>query len=156
MKKQGRGGSIVFTASVAGHRALFPMNATAYNVSKGGVLQLTKTLAAEWARYGIRVNSISPGYMDTSMTQPFVGDPMLKLKDVWMERNPMGRMGKANELTGPVILLCSKGGRYMTGADIVVDGTLAALSLFFLGNLADMRRNRGNACVLSLRQKRDI
>jgi sorbose reductase len=67
MVAQGTGGSIVFVASISGHRVNFPQPQVAYNVSKSALLTLKNCLAAEWARYGIRVNSISPGYMDTSM-----------------------------------------------------------------------------------------
>jgi sorbose reductase len=66
MVEQGTGGSIVFVASISGHRVNFPQPQVAYNVSKAALLTLKNCLAAEWARYGIRVNSISPGYMDTS------------------------------------------------------------------------------------------
>jgi len=69
MIAQGTGGSIVFIASISGHRVNFPQPQVAYNVSKASLLTLKSCLAAEWARYGIRVNSISPGYMDTSEFQ---------------------------------------------------------------------------------------
>ena len=77
-------------------------------------------LAAEWAQYGIHVNSISPGYMDTVLNE---GDQLSGHRAVWADRNPMRRMGSPQELTGPVVLLCSDvGGSYINGADIVVDG----------------------------------
>lgn len=117
--KQSSGGSIVFTSSIAGHRVCFPQPQLAYNVSKTALLQLKSSLAAEWARYGIRVNSISPGYMDTVLTQ---GETLEEARKIWMERTPLGRMGQPEELTGPVVLLCSAAGRYITGADIAIDG----------------------------------
>ncbi|OAX36646.1 NAD(P)-binding protein [Rhizopogon vinicolor AM-OR11-026] len=119
MVKQGTGGSIVFTASISAHSVNFPQPQVSYNVSKGALLQLKSSLAAEWARYGIRVNSISPGYMDTVLNE---GPELEEARHVWYSRNPMGRMGDASELTGVVILLCSRAGRYINGADILVDG----------------------------------
>ena len=114
------GGSIMFTASISAHHVNFPQPQAAYNVSKIGVTHLTRNLAAEWAVHGIRVNCISPGYMDTALN---AGDNLKEIRDIWAGRCPMGRMGDVEELTAPVILLCSKrAGRYMTGADLIVDG----------------------------------
>ena len=76
-------------------------------------------LSAEWARYGIRVNSISPGYMDTILNE---GAGLERARKTWAANNPMGRMGMPQELTGPVVLLCSAAGSFMNGADLVVDG----------------------------------
>ncbi|KAJ6627898.1 NAD-P-binding protein [Mycena sp. CBHHK59/15] len=106
MIKQNTGGSIVFTASISAHSVNFPQPQVGYNVSKAGILQLKSSLAAEWARYGIRVNrgGLAPA------------------RDIWTSRNPMGRMGDPTELAGTVILLCSPAGKYINGADIVVDG----------------------------------
>ncbi|OKL61037.1 hypothetical protein UA08_03280 [Talaromyces atroroseus] len=82
--------------------------------------QAVGRLAAEWTRYGIYVNTISPGYMDTVLNH---GDDLASWRRIWAERNPMRRMGSPEELTGPVVLLCSDiGGSYVNGADIVVDG----------------------------------
>jgi len=119
MIKQGTGGSIVFTASIAGQRTLFPLPLAAYSFSKAGLLQLKSSLAAEWAQYGIRVNSISPGYMDTRMIKTAADSGQRK---IWEERIPMGRIGDPSELTGTIILFCSPAGRYITGVDILVDG----------------------------------
>lgn len=80
---------------------------------------MTHCLAAEWARHGIRVNSVSPGYMDTILNE---GAGLENARRAWAARNPMGRMGTPPELTGPVVLLCSNAGTYMNGADLVVDG----------------------------------
>jgi len=122
MIKQNTGGSIVLTASISAHRVNFPQPQVAYNVSKGALLQLKSSLAAEWARYGIRVNSISPGYMDTILNE---GDGLAAARDIWTSRTPMGRMGDPTELAGALILLCSPAGRYITGADIPIDGGLS-------------------------------
>jgi len=94
MISQGTGGSIVFTASISGHRVNFPQPQVAYNVSKAALLTLKSCLAAEWARYGIRVNSISPGYMDTILNE---GEGIAEGRRVWAERNPTGRMGVPKE-----------------------------------------------------------
>ncbi|KEQ73209.1 NAD(P)-binding protein [Aureobasidium namibiae CBS 147.97] len=119
MRKQNTGGSIVFTASISGHRVNFPQPQVAYNVSKAAVIAMKDSLAAEWARYGIRVNSISPGYMDTVLNE---GDGLEEARNIWAGRNPMGRMGAVGELDGVVVLLCSRAGSYVNGADFVVDG----------------------------------
>lgn len=116
----GQGGKIVFIASISGHRVNYPQPQLAYNVSKAGVLHMKNCLAAEWTRFGIRVNSVSPGYMDTVLNE---GDQLAPFREVWADRNPMRRMGSTQELTGPVVFLCSDvGGSYINGTDIVVDG----------------------------------
>ncbi|KAF2098412.1 NAD(P)-binding protein [Rhizodiscina lignyota] len=119
MKEHGRGGSIVLIASISAHRVNYPQPQVAYNVSKAGVVHLAHCLAAEWASYGIRVNSISPGYMDTILNE---GAGLENARNAWAARNPMGRMGSPQELQGPIVLLCSGAGSYMNGADLVVDG----------------------------------
>ncbi|KAK0113603.1 hypothetical protein ONS95_013848 [Cadophora gregata] len=119
MISQGTGGSIVFVASISGHRVNFPQPQVAYNVSKAALLTLKNCLAAEWARYGIRVNSVSPGYMDTILNE---GEGIKEGRRIWADRNPMGRMGEKSELTGAVVLLASSASTYMNGSDIVVDG----------------------------------
>jgi sorbose reductase len=127
MIKQSTGGSIVFTCSISAHRVNYPQPQVAYNVSKGALLQLKSSLAAEWAQYGIRVNSISPGYMDTILN---AGEGLEAPRKMWAERNPMGRMGNPSELAGVIVLLCSHAGRYVNGADIVVDGKSFGATMF--------------------------
>ncbi|KAL6413058.1 Sorbose reductase SOU1 [Ilyonectria robusta] len=119
MVRQKTGGSITFTASISAHRVNFPQPQVAYNVSKAALLTLKNCLAAEWAQYGIRTNSISPGYMDTILNE---GDGIAEHRKIWAARNPSGRMGSPSELTGAVVLLASTAGTYMNGTDIVVDG----------------------------------
>lgn len=119
MVRQGTGGSIILTASISAHRVNFPQPQVAYNVSKAALLALKSSLAAEWARYGIRTNTISPGYMDTILNE---GDGIAEHRQIWAERNPSGRMGHPSELTGVVVLLASKASTYINGTDIVVDG----------------------------------
>lgn len=119
MVKQGTGGSITFMASISAHRVNFPQPQAAYNVSKTALLMLKSCLAAEWARYGIRTNTVSPGYMDTVLNE---GEALVGHRRIWAERNPCGRIGSPSELTGAVVLLASSAGSYINGADIVVDG----------------------------------
>ena len=119
MKEQGTGGTILFTASISAHRTNFPQPQAAYNASKAALISLKSSLAAEWAVHGIRVNNLSPGYMDTILN---AGEGVADARKVWAERNPMGRMGVPEELTGVVVLLCSGAGTYINGADFVVDG----------------------------------
>jgi len=123
MAAQGTGGSIVLTASISAHRVNFPQPQSAYNVSKAAIVAMKSSLAAEWAVHGIRVNSISPGYMDTVLNE---GAGLEEARRVWADRNPMGRMGALGELDGAIVLLCSRAGSYINGADLVVDGGATA------------------------------
>ncbi|KAI1338383.1 oxidoreductase-like protein [Xylariaceae sp. FL0016] len=113
------GGSMIFVASVSAHRVNFPQPQVPYNVSKAGVMAMVKSLAAEWARYGIRVNSISPGYMDTILNE---GDGLELARNLWLSRNSLGRMGQPDELSGVVVMLASRAGSYFNGSDLLVDG----------------------------------
>lgn len=120
MISSGRGGKIVLISSISGHRVNYPQPQIAYNVSKSAVLHMRDSLAAEWTRYGIRVNTISPGYMDTALNE---GEDLAPWRAIWADRNPMRRMGSPQEMTGPVVFLCSDiGGSYVNGTDLVVDG----------------------------------
>lgn len=119
MARRGAGGSIVLTSSISAHAANFPQPQVHYNASKAALLSVKSSLAAEWARYGIRVNTISPGYMDTVVNE---GDFLAEHRGVWAARTPFGRMGQPEELTGAVVLLASGAGSFITGADILVDG----------------------------------
>lgn len=119
MVSQNTGGRIIFTASISAHRVNYPQPQAGYNVSKAAVVALKSSLAAEWARYGITVNSISPGYMDTILNE---GDGLAAAKKLWYERNPFGRMGQPEEVSGVVVMLLSRAGSYINGADIIVDG----------------------------------
>ncbi|CAN6634489.1 probable NADP-dependent mannitol dehydrogenase [Trichomonascus vanleenenianus] len=125
MIKQGHGGSIVLTASIAGHRALFPQPQIAYNASKAAVKSMAASFAAEWAQYGIRVNSISPGYMDTALN---ASEGLNVHKEVWFSKTPMARMGARGELNGAILLLLSSAGSFITGTDICVDGGITAIA----------------------------
>ncbi|KAI0505602.1 oxidoreductase-like protein [Xylaria bambusicola] len=113
------GGSIIFVASVSAHQVNYPQPQVSYNVSKAGVRAMARSLAGEWARYGIRVNSISPGYMDTILNE---GDGLDEARRIWLSRHPMGRMGQPDELCGVVVMLASRAGSYFNGTDLLVDG----------------------------------
>jgi sorbose reductase len=120
MIEQKNGGSIVLTASISAHHTNFPQPQVAYNVSKAAVVHLTKNLAVEWAVHGIRVNCVSPGYMDTILN---AGDNLKAIRNIWATNNPMGRMGDVEEVSGAFVMLNSRrAARYVTGADLIVDG----------------------------------
>ncbi|KAF5238377.1 hypothetical protein FANTH_10324 [Fusarium anthophilum] len=118
----GTGGSIILMASISAHIVNFPQPQVHYNAAKAAVISMKSSLAAEWAVHGIRVNSISPGYMDTILNE---GDGLAEHRTIWAKRTPHGRMGNPEELTGAVVLLASKAGSYITGADILVDGGIS-------------------------------
>ena len=111
--------SIILIASISAQRVNYPQPQAAYNASKAALVSLKSSLAAEWAVHGIRVNTISPGYMDTILNE---GQGLEVARRTWCDRNPMGRMGVPEELTGPVVMLCSQAGGYVNAADLVVDG----------------------------------
>ncbi|MGO4171286.1 SDR family NAD(P)-dependent oxidoreductase [Bosea sp. TAF32] len=117
MRESGGGGSIVNIASILGHRVAG--NVSAYAASKAGVIQLTKALALEWARDGIRVNALCPGYIETDINRDFFAtEPGMQL----IKRIPQRRLGRPEELDGALLLLASAAGSYITGATIEVDG----------------------------------
>jgi 3-oxoacyl-[acyl-carrier protein] reductase len=119
----GKGGAIVNIASVLG--VLPDKGVIAYAAAKAGVIQLTKALALELAFKGIRVNAIAPGWITTEINRDYLASE----RGLAMKRQiPMGRFGEVEDLDGPLLLLASDAGRYMTGATVVTDGgQLAAL-----------------------------
>ena len=117
-----KSGSIINIASMSGIAVNVPQKQAVYNTSKAGVAMLTKSLAVEWAPYGIRVNSVSPGYMKTEMTMA----SMTHLFPTWESLTPMGRLGVPEELRGAVVYLGSDASSYMTGHDLVIDGGYTA------------------------------
>lgn len=117
LKQAGRGGTIVNIASVLGLRVAG--NVSAYAASKAGIIQLTKALALEWARHGIRVNALCPGYIETEMNAAFFAS---EAGQGMVRRIPQRRLGKPEELAGALLLLASDAGSYMTGSTIEVDG----------------------------------
>jgi NAD(P)-dependent dehydrogenase (short-subunit alcohol dehydrogenase family) len=112
-----RGGSLINVASILGLRQA--SGVSPYAISKAGVVQMTKVLALEWARHGIRVNALAPGYIDTPMTNDFFATDMGKSM---VARIPMRRIGKPEDLDGPFLLLATDASAFMTGAIIPVDG----------------------------------
>jgi NAD(P)-dependent dehydrogenase (short-subunit alcohol dehydrogenase family) len=122
MLKQG-GGAIVNTASVAGLVGF--QNLPAYCASKGGVVQLTRTAALEYAKMGIRINAVCPGVIRTAMVERVTGgNPQTEAQFVAME--PVGRMGTPEEVAAAVVWLCSDAASFVTGHPMVVDGGLVA------------------------------
>lgn len=117
MVTQGRGGSIINTASMSGHIINIPQPAGHYCTSKAAVIHLTKAMAVEFARHNIRVNSISPGYIRTELVEP-----MAEYHRLWEPKIPLGRIGRPDELTGLYLYLASAASSYMTGSDVVIDG----------------------------------
>jgi NAD(P)-dependent dehydrogenase (short-subunit alcohol dehydrogenase family) len=116
-------GKIINTASMSAHISNTPQNQVAYNTSKAGVLHMTRSLAAEWASRGVRVNSISPGYTRTALVARFIDEPVGAEKlPHWLERTPMGRMAEVADLVGAVVYLASEASDFMTGNDIIIDG----------------------------------
>lgn len=114
------GGSIINTASMSAHIVNVPQPQCAYNASKAAVIQLTKSLAIEWAKRGVRVNSLSPGYIGTELT---LNSPtLIPLIEKWNEMAPLGRMGKPEELAAICVYLAGDASSFTTGADFVVDG----------------------------------
>jgi NAD(P)-dependent dehydrogenase (short-subunit alcohol dehydrogenase family) len=119
MLAQGRG-SIINTASMSGIISNYPQPQCAYNAAKAGVIMLTKSLAGEWARRGVRVNSISPGYVDTPMTPK--GQIREDWYKTWMTFSPMDRIGEPHEIAPAVVFLASDASSFFTGSNLVVDG----------------------------------
>lgn len=123
MLKQGHG-SIVNTASMSAHIVNRPQPQCSYNATKNGVIQLSKSLAIEWAKRGVRVNTMSPGYMGTDLT---LSSPDLKpLIKTWNDWAPLGRLGKPEELQGMAVYLASDTSSFSTGEDYLIDGAFTA------------------------------
>ena len=117
LMQAGEPGSIINIASITSFRTTFTIGA--YAASKAGVEHLTKSMALEWARHGIRVNSLAPGYISTEINEAFM---KTEASQAMIKRIPMRRFGEAHELSAPLLLLASDAGSYMTGSTIVVDG----------------------------------
>jgi NAD(P)-dependent dehydrogenase (short-subunit alcohol dehydrogenase family) len=116
-----KSGSIVNIASMSGLIVNVPQLQSVYNISKAGVIMATKSLASEWAEYGIRVNAIAPGYMRTEMTARSF-DAADDWSQQWLAATPMGRPGEPEELGGAVVYLASSASSFTTGAVLVIDG----------------------------------
>jgi len=118
-------GSIINIASVLGLRVSKALGS--YIAAKSAVVQLTKAMAIEWSRYNIRVNALAPGYFITEINQEQFADS--SAEDFLMRRVPMSRVGDLREIAGPLLLLASDAGSYMTGSIIAVDGGHVCSSL---------------------------
>jgi NAD(P)-dependent dehydrogenase (short-subunit alcohol dehydrogenase family) len=123
MIERGIRGSIINMASMSGSIVNVPQWQCSYNASKAAVIHMTRSLAAEWAEFGIRVNSLSPGYIATPMSV----DTPQELKDAWMPLIPMHRMGEPEELIPAVLYLASGMSGYTSGSDVIVDGAYTTI-----------------------------
>jgi len=120
MRAQGKG-SIINMASMAGITVLRPQEHAGYNAAKAAVIMVSKSLAVEWAEFGIRVNAIAPGYMLTPPVDKLRAEDPARWS-VWMADVPMERAGNPDELQGAAVYLASDSASYVTGSVVVVDG----------------------------------
>ena len=119
MMAAGKPGSIILVASMSGSIVNYPQEQSCYNASKAGVIQLGKSLAAEWAKHQIRVNCISPGYMDTALNKVPALDAQ---KKIWKSLTPQERLGAVDDLNGLCVFLASDASGFMTGSNVIIDG----------------------------------
>jgi len=115
-----RKGSIINIASMCAFIVVRPQPQLSYDVSKAGIVQLTRCLAMEWAKYNIRVNAIAPGYIKTPLLARNLGPG--KIGEEWLKLTPMGRLGEPYELKGLALFLASKASSFVTGTTIHIDG----------------------------------
>jgi NAD(P)-dependent dehydrogenase (short-subunit alcohol dehydrogenase family) len=120
----GRPGRIINVASITGLRTIGHL--APYAAAKAGLIHLTRVLAMEWARHGIQVNAIAPGYVETDLNRDFWASPPGKRL---IDRIPQRRLGRLTDLDGPLLLLASDAGAFMTGSVLVVDGGHTVASL---------------------------
>lgn len=118
-------GKIINMASVGGFMAL--SDTAPYNASKGGVLQLTKTMAADLSQYKLNINAICPGFIDTGLLKP--SKEREERLDKVISNTPLSRLGSPDDLVGACIFLASDASNYMTGTQIVVDGGMSAVAM---------------------------
>lgn len=115
-----KSGAIVNLGSMSGIIINRPQHAASYMASKGAIYMLTKALAAEWAKDGVRVNALAPGYVATEMTLKMRDRP--ELFNRWLDMTPMGRCGEPSEIAAAALFLASAGSSYVTGSILSVDG----------------------------------
>src|SRR5215207_4387852 len=118
------GGAIVNVASVMGLRSIGQIPDAAYVASKAGMIGLTRELASQWGRYGIRVNAVAPGFFASEMTAE-LGDDPTAFPPFLLERTPLGRGGRAGELDEAILFLLGPGSSFVTGHVLSVDGGMA-------------------------------
>ncbi|TIV75989.1 MAG: glucose 1-dehydrogenase [Mesorhizobium sp.] len=123
MRRTG-GGTIVNVGSMSGIISNIPQNQVAYNSSKAAVHMMTKALAVEWAKSGVRVNALAPGYVGTEMTLKMRERP--ELFNTWIDMTPMGRLGTPQEIASAILFLASPASNYVTGAILSIDGGYTA------------------------------
>jgi NAD(P)-dependent dehydrogenase (short-subunit alcohol dehydrogenase family) len=116
------GGAVVMVASVTG--AIGSPRLAGYGASKAALIQLTRTLAREWADRGVRVNAICPGYVETELTEAMLA--VERLRAEVLAETPLGRLAKLEEIIAPALFLASDEASYVTGAALLVDGGIAA------------------------------
>ncbi|KZP01118.1 NAD-binding protein [Calocera viscosa TUFC12733] len=121
MIDKGIQGSIVLIASMSANIVNYPQAQMPYNASKAAVKHMAASLAVEWAHKGVRVNSLSPGYMLTALTKQVVA-PHVGMLESWAEKTPMGRVGDPEDLKGAIVYLASDASKFTTGSELVVDG----------------------------------
>jgi len=121
MVRFGNGGSIVMIASMSGTIANRGLICPAYNASKAAVIQLGRNLASEWGQYGIRVNTISPGYIMTAMVEALL-EKFPERRADWATQNMLGRLSKPEEYRGAAAFLISDASSFMTGSNLLIDG----------------------------------
>lgn len=119
MVRNGRG-TIVNLGSMSGNVCNRPQPQTPYNVSKAAVHHMTRSMAAEWAQYGVRVNAVAPTYIETPMVHTVEANK--ERIPYWLADTPMGRMGRPEEVASAVLFLASNASSLMTGAIVNVDG----------------------------------
>jgi NAD(P)-dependent dehydrogenase (short-subunit alcohol dehydrogenase family) len=117
---EARSGNIVCIASMSGLIVNRPQPQVGYNVSKAGIIMLTKSLAAEWAPFGIRVNAVAPGYIRSAITENFLRTG--NVREYWLGGTPLGRLGNPEEIANVVVFLASDAASFVTGETLVADG----------------------------------
>lgn len=118
-------GVIVNIASMSGMVVNKPQPQSSYNVSKAAVIMMTKSLAAEWARRGVRVNSVSPGYIGTELVKNVLAQSD-EWREIWTEMTPVGHIGEPLDVAHAVLFLASDASKFATGSNLVVDGGYTA------------------------------
>jgi NAD(P)-dependent dehydrogenase (short-subunit alcohol dehydrogenase family) len=123
LMKEQKSGSIINIASVFG--VIVDSNILPYNISKAGLIHMTNALASEWARYSIRVNTVSPGYVITSMNEKEFSDS--KVLNHFLKKIPQRHLGEVRDIVGAVLYLASDAAKFTTGSNILVDGGMHIL-----------------------------
>lgn len=116
-------GSVINTASISASIVNLPQSQTAYNTSKAAVVHMTRTLAVEWVKYGIRVNAVSPGYVWTEMNKIVPEN----IRSFWMNATPFGRFATPGEIAGAVLYFASDASSFTSGSELLVDGCFTCL-----------------------------